>query len=126
MRNASATEPTRDRADEPLREAEPAPEQPVDGRAEQRQERDEPDVSVHNVRGVGCWVLRLLVKAELTLNTQHLSPFQEINLVDEDRLAVAVERDDDAEADGRLGGGDDDDEDREDLTGHGVDVPGLL
>src|SRR2546423_9959263 len=49
-------------------------------------------------------------------------PFQQINLVNEDGLAVAVERDDEAEADGRLGGGDDDDEDGEDLSGDGVHV----
>ena len=49
-------------------------------------------------------------------------PLQQINLVNEYGLAVAVERDDEAEADGRLGGGDDDDEDREDLTRHGVHV----
>src|SRR5688500_2677085 len=41
------------------------------------------------------------------LPTPDFLPFQEVNLVDEDRLAVAVERDDEAEADGRLGGGDD-------------------
>src|SRR3982750_2006648 len=53
-------------------------------------------------------------------------PLEQINLVNEDRLAVAVERDDEAEADGRLGGGDDDDEDREDLAGDGVQAPLLL
>src|SRR5437763_10053424 len=51
-----------------------------------------------------------------------LSPFQQINLVNEYGLAVAVERDDEAESDGRLGGGDDDDEDRKDLARHGVHV----
>src|SRR5881227_555376 len=58
--------------------------------------------------------------------TIHHLPLEQINLVNEDRPAVAVERDDEAEADGRLGGGDDDDEDREDLTRHGVHVPGVL
>src|SRR4051794_182247 len=47
-------------------------------------------------------------------------PFQKIDLIQKDRLAVAVERDDDAEPDGGFGGGDDDDENREDLSGDGV------
>src|SRR5215204_5296017 len=61
-----------------------------------------------------------------SLFTIHYLPLQQVNLVHEDRLAVAVERDDKAEADGRLGGGDDDDKDREDLAGDGVHAPLLL
>src|SRR5947209_14288712 len=61
----------------------------------------------------------------LSLITHHLSPLQKVYLVNEDRLAVAVERDDEAEADGGFGGGDDDNEDREDLARHGVRAPGV-
>src|SRR5215212_9642 len=65
----------------------------------------------------------------LTLNFELSNfelPFQQINLVNEDRLAVAVERDDEAEADGGFGGGDDDYEDREDLPRDRVQVAGIL
>src|SRR5687767_10439245 len=45
------------------------------------------------------------------------SPPQHVHLVEIDRLLVAVEREDDPQSDGRLGGGDGDDEDREHLPG---------
>src|ERR1051325_2144530 len=53
-------------------------------------------------------------------------PLEQINLVHEYRLAVAVERDDEAEADGCLGRRDHDDEDREDLARDRVRAPRLL
>src|ERR1051325_10443883 len=53
-------------------------------------------------------------------------PLEQINLVNEDRLAVAVERDDEAEADGGFGRRDHDYEDREDLPRDRVHAARLL
>src|SRR5215203_5856680 len=120
MRNASATEPT--------------PMEPT-SRSEKRNRRpSSPLTAAPNSgrRGTSQMYLCIRFSERRTVNSVwrrpsfsslfnlHYLPLQQINLVHEDRLAVAVERDDEAEADGRLGGGDDDDEDREDLTGDGV------
>ena len=53
------------------------------------------------------------------------SPFHQINLINPDRFAIAIERDDDAESYRRFGGSHDDDENREHLSGKRVRAAGV-
>src|SRR5690242_420471 len=50
----------------------------------------------------------------------YISPFQQVDLVNPDRFLVAIESDDDSQADRRFGRGHDDHKHREELTGERV------
>src|SRR5687767_2024846 len=126
MRNASATEPTATTLTTRSEKRNFRPSSPLMA-APSRGRRGTSQMSLCiSVRGSmvnGQWSKTVLISSPFTI---HHLPLQQIDLVHEDRLAVAVERDDDAEADGGFGGGDDVDEDREDLSSYGVHAPAVL
>src|SRR5262249_41922874 len=54
------------------------------------------------------------------------SPLHQINLINPDRLAIAIKRDHDAESNRRFGGGHHDNENREHLAGERIAASGVL
>jgi len=82
------------------------------------------------VLNFGLWTLVFgsarSFKGQRPKTKYQLSPFQQINLVYPDRFLVAIERNDNAEADCRLSSSDDDYKYSEHLTGVGIYAPGFL
>src|SRR5437764_14225359 len=122
MRNESATVPTA---------------MPPISFSEKRNQRPKMPLMAAPIRGsrgtsqmyryIGLWSLVfVLIQGQRPKTKDRLSPLHQINFINPDRFAVAIERDHDAESNRGLSSGDDNDENREYLPRHRIAVSGVL